>query len=187
MPTRQAFAVEMVGREDVANAVALNSAMFNGARVIGPAVAGLTIGAFGVADRLPHRRAELPRGHRRPVADARGGAAARRRSCPADIVREVFANLGEGLRYVRRDAGRALAVAVVGLVATFGMNFTILIPPLAQDVLHSDASGYGFLMAASGLGSLVAALAIAFTGGARRRRIALGAMVLGVAEVAHRA
>ena len=49
MPTRQAFAVEMVGREDIGNAVALNSAMFNGARVIGPAVAGITIGAFGVA------------------------------------------------------------------------------------------------------------------------------------------
>ena len=49
MPVRQSFAVEMVGREDIGNAVALNSAMFNGARVVGPAVAGLTIGAFGVA------------------------------------------------------------------------------------------------------------------------------------------
>ena len=56
MPVRQSFAIEMVGREDIGNAVALNSAMFNGARVVGPAVAGLTIGAFGVAAGLRDQR-----------------------------------------------------------------------------------------------------------------------------------
>ena len=67
MPVRQSFAIEMVGPRDVGNAVALNSAMFNGARVIGPAVAGLTIGAFGVAAAFAINAAELPRGHRRAL------------------------------------------------------------------------------------------------------------------------
>lgn len=182
MPTRQAFAVEMVGREDVSNAVALNSAMFNGARIIGPALAGLAIGAFGVpiaflidaisflavlAGLFLMREADL-----RPAP---------RFDRPTSAT-EVFSNLAEGLHYVRRTGIVLLAVVVIGVVATFGINFSILIPPLADDVLHVGASGYGFLMAASGLGSLVAALAIAF-GGTRAVRMLIGAAVLGVAEV----
>ena len=72
-----------------------------------------------------------------------------------------------------------LAVLVVGLVSTVGMNFSVIIPPYAQDVLHSDATGYGFLMAASGVGSLLAALWLAFGSGAQVRRIAYGAIMLG--------
>ncbi|MGH2463913.1 MAG: MFS transporter, partial [Candidatus Limnocylindrales bacterium] len=97
-------------------------------------------------------------------------------------VGEVFANLGDGLRYVRRTGLIMLAIAIVGVVATAGINFTILIPPLAADILHVGASGYGFLMAASGLGSLLAALAIAF-GGTRASRMLIGALVLGIAEI----
>jgi MFS family permease len=75
-----------------------------------------------------------------------------------------------------------LAVVIVGVVATFGINFTILVPPLAQGILHVGAEGYGFLMAASGVGSLLAALAIAF-GGTRPSRMLIGGLVLGVAEI----
>jgi MFS family permease len=183
MPTRQAFVVEMVGREDIPNAVALNSATFNGARIIGPAVAGLVIGAVGVPlafliDALSflavlvglwlmdERDLKLPPAIPRPHS-----------------VSEVMANLREGLVYVRDTRIVLLAVAVVGLVSTFGMNFTVLIPPLARDVLHSDAAGYGFLMAAAGVGSLTASLGIAFGGRARVGVIVLGAFLLGVAEV----
>ena len=67
MPTRQSFVVEMVGREDVANAVALNSAIFNGARIVGPAIAGLTIGAFDIAVAFLLNGRQLPRRHRRPT------------------------------------------------------------------------------------------------------------------------
>ncbi len=77
-----------------------------------------------------------------------------------------------------------MAVAVVGLVATFGMNFNVLIPPLAQDVLDSDAAGYGFLMTASGLGALAAAVALVLGGRPRPIRIALGGIVLGIASIA---
>ncbi len=184
MPTRQAFAVEMVGREDIQNAVAMNSATFNGARIIGPAIGGLVIGAFGVPlafliDALSflavliglwmmdERELRLPPVLPRPHS-----------------VSDVAENLREGLVYVRDTPLVLLAVAVIGLVSTFGMNFTVLVPPLAKDVLHSDAAGYGFLMAASGVGSLVAALTFAFNGRARAAIIVLGALLLGIAEVA---
>jgi MFS family permease len=108
---------------------------------------------------------------------------------PARIARpesaaEVVSQLREGLHYVRRTPVVFIAVVVVGLVATVGMNFSVVIPPLTQDVLHSDATGYGFLMAASGVGSLLAALWLAFGRGARPRYIAIGAVVLGLGEVA---
>lgn len=183
MPTRQSFVVEMVGREDVANAVGLNSAAFNAARVVGPAVAGLTIGMFDIAiaflvnglsyiaviagyfvmrdeDLRPAPRLPRPRS-----------------------IGEVGRNLAEGLEYVRRTHFVLLAVVVVGLVATFGMNFQVLIPPLAQDVLDSDAAGFGFLMAASGLGSVIAALSVAFSGRASPRILVGGALVLGLATI----
>jgi len=183
MPVRQSFAYEMVGPRDVGNAVALNSAMFNGARVVGPAIAGLTIGVFGIAIAFAINAASflavivglslmrdselrLPRLVPRPTS-----------------IREVFVHLAEGLRFVRTTPVVLLAVTVVGLVATVGMNFTVLIPPLAANVLHSDATGYGFLMTASGLGALGAAVALVIGGRPHPVRIAGGALVLGIASV----
>ena len=97
----------------------------------------------------------------------------------------VVENLREGLRFVRHTPIVLLAVTTVGLVATFGMNFQVVIPPLAQDVLGSDASGYGFLMTASGLGALVGGRRRSSSAGEPRPiRIALGAIVLGVASIA---
>ncbi|HEX7399535.1 MAG TPA: MFS transporter, partial [Candidatus Limnocylindrales bacterium] len=147
MPTRQAFVVEMVGREDVTNAVGLNSAMFNAARIVGPAIGGLLIGALGVtacfflnglsfvavivgllmmreSDLLPSVRLARP-----------------------TSVRGVADNLAEGLRYVRATPVVLLAVVLVGLVSTFAMNFNVVAPALAQTVLGVGASGLGFLMA----------------------------------------
>jgi MFS family permease len=183
MPTRQAFAVEMVGREDVGNAVALNSAMFNGARIVGPAIAGLVIGGFGVAPAflidafsfLAVLGALLAMNEdtlRMPPRVDRPGS-----------VRAVAANLAEGLHYVRTTGIVLLAVIVIGVVATFGMNFSIVIPPLAAGPLNVGAAGYGFLMAASGAGSLVAALLIAFRG-TRPSRMLTGALLLGAADCA---
>src|SRR4029079_15061883 len=93
-------------------------------------------------------------------------------------------NLAEGLTYVRRTPIVLLSVATVGLVATFGMNFNVLFPPLARQVLHSDASGYGFLMTASGIGALAASVLLVAAGRPRPVRIAGGAILLGVASLA---
>jgi MFS family permease len=184
MPTRQSFVIEMVGREAIGNAVALNSAVFNAARIVGPAVAGVLIGIFDIgvafainglsfvavlACLLAMRPAEL-----RPSV---------RVALPRSA-RAVVANLAEGLRYVRHTPLVLLAVGVVGLVSTAGMNFGVVIPAFAKDVMGTGAEGYGFLMAASGVGSLLAALTIAFRGRPDPRVIVAGAILLGVLEAA---
>ena len=184
MPVRQSFAVELVGRDHVGNAVALNSAMFNAARIVGPAAAGLAIGAFGVAAAfivnglsflavivglwlINDDELELPTRIDRPTT-----------------ARAVVDNLIAGLAYVRQTPVVLLAVVVVGTVATAAMNWNVLIPAFAQDELNSDAAGYGFLMAASGVGSLLAALRLVVGGRPRPSRLATGALILGVASVA---
>ncbi|NJD28802.1 MAG: MFS transporter [Chloroflexi bacterium] len=183
MPTRQAFAVEMVGREDIGNAIALNSAVFNMARIVGPAIGGLTIGAFGIPAAfllngisflavigaylvMRDRELQLPPSLPRP-----GSAGA------------VVENLVEGLGYVRRTGVVLMAIVMIAVVSTFAMNFTVLMPPLARDVLGLDATGFGFLMSAMGLGSLTAALGIAFAGRTGPRVIVAGAFALGLFEV----
>jgi MFS family permease len=184
MPVRQAFAIEMVGPRDVGNAVAINSAMFNGARVVGPAMAGLTIGAFGMApafaiNALSFLAVIVGLTAMRDDELHRPRLVPRPRSVGA-----VMENLREGLAFVRHTPIVLLAVTTVGLVATFGMNFQVVIPPLAQDVLGSDAAGYGFLMTASGIGALAAAVALVVAGKPRPSRIALGAIALGLASIA---
>ena len=184
MPTRQSFVVEMVGREDVANAVGLNSAVFNGARIVGPAIAGLTIGAFDISVAFLLNGISF-------IAVIVGYAMMRDEELDSppvlDRPRTVHAvgrTLAEGIRYVRRTDLVLLATVTVGLVSLFGMNFGVIIPALARDVLHTDATGYGFLMAASGIGSLIAALSIAFSARSTPAMIARGALILGVAEIA---
>ncbi|MFL5750227.1 MAG: MFS transporter, partial [Chloroflexota bacterium] len=183
MPTRQAFAVEMVGRDDITNAVGLNSAVFNASRIVGPAVAGLLIGAFDISvafllNGISYIAVIVAYLLMRP---------AELRPAPTMVrptsVRGVFSSLAEGASYVRQTPAVLLAVTVVGLVATFGMNFQVLTPPLADDVLHVGASGYGFLMAASGLGSTVAALWIAFQRRVSPAPIVVGAIALGLGSI----
>jgi MFS family permease len=183
MPARQSFAVEMVGREDVANAVGLNSALFNASRILGPAAAGLLIGATDISiaflingisfiavivSYLSMRDSEL-----RPMPPL-----VRPRTWAA-----VVENLAEGARYVRQTPLVLLAVTIVGLVATFGMNFQVLVPPLADSILHVGASGFGFLMAASGVGSTIAALWVAFTRRPSPAVIVWGAIALGLGSI----
>lgn len=184
MPTRQAFVMEIVGREDVANAIALNSAMFNAARIVGPAVAGLVIGAVGVTVCFLLNGMSF-------VAVIAGLAAMRdkdlhlgRRLARPHSVGDVGANLAEGLRYVRHTPVVLLAVCLVGLISTLGMNFNVLMPAMADNVLDVGASGFGFLMAAMGFGSLVAALGVAALRRPRLSVLLVGGFALGVLEFA---
>ncbi|HUG48115.1 MAG TPA: MFS transporter [Candidatus Limnocylindria bacterium] len=184
MPVRQAFVVEMVGREDIGNAVALNSAVFTGTRVVGPAIAGLLIAAVGlaplffinavtylavIAGLLLMRVEEL-------VAPAERAVMQRN-------ARIVLGQLGEGIGYVRHSAPILLSISVLGVVATVALNFQVLIPVLARDVLGGQADVFGFLMAASGVGSLISALSIAFGQRPTLRLLLVGAAAVGVAMI----
>ena len=182
MPTRQSFVVEMVGSDDIANAVALNSAVFNGARIIGPAIGGVLIAVLGtsfcfilnglsygavVIGLLAMRDSELV-----PAA---------RLAMPRSLA-AVRANLGEGLRYVWRTPVVLLAVSVIGFVSTFGMNFNVILPVMAATVLNVGPNGFGYLYASMGAGALVAAVSVAMLERPRLRVLIGGGMVLGAAE-----
>jgi MFS family permease len=184
MPVRQSFFSEMVPVDEVGRAVAFNSAMFNGARVIGPAIGGVLIGVIGVAGcfavnalsflavlvaLLLMREVELhpaPRG-------------VRPRS-----VRAVATSLAEGLRYVRNTPIIALCVFVIGVISGVAMNFNVIIPPLARLTLQIGAPGLGALMAAVGFGSLAGALTVAALSEPRRSMIVIGGALLGLFSVA---
>jgi len=157
VPARQSFVIEMVGKQDLMNAIALNSSVFNGAAVVGPSVAGVIIGAAGVpvcflANSVSYLAA---------VA-----ALLLMRDLPA-VVREQHdqrwrQRLAEGAAYVVREPIVGLLLIDVAVFSLFAMNRLTLIPLFADQVLHAGASGFGFLMASMGLGALVGALTLAF-------------------------
>ncbi len=184
MPVRQSFVVEMVGREDVANAVALNSAVFNGARIVGPALAGLLIGAVGLAACfLLNAASYLAVLVGLFLMRVQELLAVARPPRPGSL-RGVGDQLAEGLRYVRRTPTILLAISVLGIVSTVALNFQVVIPVFAKSVLHGDASTYGYLMAASGIGSLIAALLIAYGLRPTLRLLLTGAALVGAALLA---
>ena len=183
-PTRQAFLKEMVGRDDVVNAIALNSATVNVTKIVGPAVAGLAIAAFGVSTAFFLNGLSF-------IAVIAGLLAMRPRdlhtAAPVAFPRTVpavVANLAEGLGYIRGTPQVRLTLAVIGIVSTAAINFTVVIPPLARDVLDAGPSGYGFLMAAAGVGSVTSAIVLAFRGRPGMGLIGAGAITLGVFEAA---
>lgn len=155
MPTRQAFVVEMVGKDDLMNAIALNSSLFNAARIIGPAVAGVLLAAVGPAAAFGINSLSY--------LAVITGLLMMKLGPHVDVVRgRGLQQLREGLSYVRSTENILRPILLVGLIATFGMNFNVWIPLLAKQDLNSGAGGFGLLMAASGVGSLAGALALAF-------------------------
>jgi MFS family permease len=159
IPGRQAFLVDMVGKEDLMNAIALNSSMFNGARIIGPAIAGILVAKIGegwcffgngvsyvaVIIGLLMMRVERP---------------ARRASTASP-----WTHLLEGFRFVRYTAPIRAILVLLGLVSLVGMPYTILMPIFADKILHGGARGLGILMGATGVGALFGALTLASRSG----------------------
>ena len=171
MPTRQSFVVEMVGPQDVPNAVALNSTMFNIARIAGPALGGVLVATVGTAicfyvnaasflavlvALVLMRTADL-----HSVAPRRDG--------------RVLPELVEGLRYARRTPDVFLIIITLGFLGTFGYNFNIVVPLIAKYVVDSGPAGLGALTAAMGVGSLVAALFLAYRSRPSRKVLLLSA------------
>jgi MFS family permease len=156
LPARQAFVVEMVGREDLLNAIALNSSLINGARIVGPALAGITIAALGegwcffangisflavFAGLLAMRDLE-------PAAGAPSKAS-------------PFAHIVEGFVYVGSAPPVRVLLSMLGLVSVMGMPYATLMPALADHVLGRGVDGVGLLMGATGVGAMLGALTLA--------------------------
>ena len=183
MPVRQSFFAEMVPLAEVGRAVAFNSAMFNAARVIGPAIGGVLIGVIGVAACFGLNAASFLAVLLALVAIRENELHAAPRGGRLRSALAVRANLVEGLRYVARTPVIALCVFTIGSVSGVAMNFNVVIPELARGVLDVGASGLGFLMASVGLGSLCGAL---FAAAQRRPQVilvVLGGGILGLLTV----
>jgi MFS family permease len=179
MPTRQSFYLEMVGPDDLTNAMSLNTATFTGTRIVGPAIAGVLIGLLGtgpvflinavsylavVVALVSMRVGELH--PRQRVARAKG-------------------QIRAGIRYVWRTPELRLPIALMLFVFLFAFNFTVLLPLFAVRTFHGTSSTYGLILSLFGAGSLVGALVMASR--ALRpdpRRLAMLGVALGVASVA---
>jgi len=162
VPGRQSFIIEMVGREDLMNGIALNSAVFNGARIIGPAIAGLLISAVGIAAcfylnalsyvaiiiMLGMMRIDRPEEKPKP--------------------RPVLKELHEGLIYVRKTPVVLYFILMVAITSLFAIPYIALMPIFARDILHIGAKGLGVLMGCAGVGALIGALSLATFGGSGR-------------------
>jgi len=158
LPSRQSFTIEMVGREDLQNAIALNSVSFNAARIVGPAVAGILIAWIGEAGcffmnslsflaviiSLSIIRTEM-----KPVPGT-----------GTSLMKDVK----EGLVYLRQNTVLMVIIMMIAVSSLFGMSYNVLMPVFAKDVLKVGAQGLGFLMAGSGCGALLGAFTVASQG-----------------------
>lgn len=170
-PTRQAFAVELVGKEAVVNAVALNSMLFNASRIIGPAIAGLMIAYIGIAPTLFMNAISFLA----VIAGLLMMDTNAFRAAPQRSTGPMLQRLREGLQYSWRTPQVLLIMIVVASIGTFGYNFSVTLPLIAGFVLHTSATGFGGLGAFLGIGSLAAATSTAFAREVTTRRLLLGA------------
>jgi MFS family permease len=155
LPARQSFVGELVGKGDLMNAIALNATVFNGARVVGPAVAGLLIARYGVAPAFLLNGLSFL-GVLAALAAIRNEGAPRPRAA-ATLGQEIF----QGVRYAAATPLIGLILGLLLVVSLFVLNFNVLVPLVARDVLHEGARGFGLLMASLGLGAVAGALTLA--------------------------
>src|SRR5271167_2724259 len=179
IPGRQAFLVDMVGKDDLMNAIALNSSMFNGARIIGPAIAGILVARIGegwcfFANAVSYIAVIiglllLKLG---PLRTAPKGSS-------------PFEHIVEGFRYVWRTAPLHALILLIGLVSLVAVPYSVLMPIFADRVLHRGAHGLGILMGAAGVGALFGALTLAVRQSLRGlgRVVGLSAVGFGVSLI----
>jgi len=156
-PTRQAFVVELVGREHLQNAIALNSSLFNSARIIGPAIGGIVITAVGIGQAfLFNGLSFIPL-----IVGLLFLRPGQFYAVPQPQRGNIFRQLGAGVRYAVGTPEVLLILMTMAVMGTFGYNFNTILPLIAKYVLHAGALGLGILTSALGVGALVAALGVA--------------------------
>jgi len=171
IPTRQSFMVELVGKEELMNAIALNSSIFNAARVVGPAIAGALIGAVGVAPLFFLNGVSY-------VAVIAALLAMRLAPFqPRPSTGSAWAGFREVVGFLRSNRRVETLIVLTATFSVFGFPYLVMMPVFARDVLHVGAAGYGALTAAVGGGAMLGALAIAVN--SRRITHRGGLMVIG--------
>jgi MFS family permease len=176
IPGRQSFLIDMVGKEDLMNAIALNSSMFNGARIIGPAIAGILVAKIGegwcfAANSISY------------IAVIVGLLLMHVHCAPRASKQSPIEDIIEGFRWVNHTRVIRALLLLLGLVSLVGMPYTVLMPIFADRILHGGARGLGILMGATGMGALFGALTLAAkTGGVKGlgRWVAISCMSLGI-------
>jgi MFS family permease len=167
MPARQTFVIEMVGKKDLMNGIGLNSAIFNAARIVGPAIAGILMAGLGIGYCFLINAASFipvitglffirPAFSYRSVSD-----------------KNIFHEVHEGLKYVLSEKLLFNIILTVFVVGTFIMNFNVLVPVYTKEALKQGEVGFGLLMSSMGIGSLFGALLIAARSISGPKRIVL--------------
>lgn len=180
VPARQSFVIELAGREALTNAIALNSAIFNGGRIIGPAIAGIIMGAWGpmwcflinglsfigviaILIFIP----SIPQDTK--TASKKGN---------------VWPEIKEGLFYIQRTSKILLSISLLAFMSAIAMNMNVLVPIMAKMELNQQALGYGILMSTMGFGALIGALTVAVrSGNPQWKTVFTGAMGLAVSSI----
>jgi MFS family permease len=178
-PARQSFPIELVGRDEVANAVALNSTLFNTSRIAGPSLAGIAIATIGVAGCFWLNAVSF-------LGTICALTAMKPQlffSVPARQRGRTLGLLRDGVVYAWRTPAVCVLMIQLFFFGTFAYNFNVVLPLLAKFTLHTSSLGYGFLFAALGAGSLVTALTLAYTRMHSQRTIFLGGAALVVAMI----
>lgn len=158
MPARQALYTDLVEREDLFNAIALNSSVFNGARIIGPAIGGFVVAQLGEAPAFSINAITY-------LAVIAGLLLMRiQPQLRSEITGKGLQDLKKGLQYLVREKRVLGLVIMIAALSLVGFSYLTLIPVFAQDVLGIGAEGFGGLLAAQGVGALIAALSLAFKG-----------------------
>jgi len=180
IPARQAFLMDMVGREDLMNAIALNSSMFNGARVIGPAIAGVVVAWVGEGWCFF--------GNAVSYIAVIAGLLMMKITHPVKLAAEgsPLEHILEGFRFAANATPIRAILLLLGLVSLVGMPYSVLMPVFAKEILHGGARELGWLMGATGIGALFGALTLAARAGLKGlgRVIALCAGGFGVSLIA---
>ena len=174
-PARQSFMSEMVGPDNLRNAVSLNSVLVNAARVVGPAVAGLLIATVGTGVCFLINGASFAAVVASLLTLDRGALH------PSEPALRAAGQLREGLRYVARTADLAIPLAMMALVGCLAYEFQVSLPVMARSALHAGASGFGFMTAAMGVGAVFGGLLVAWRGRTGVRPLTIAAAAFGVA------
>ncbi|AIS53326.1 major facilitator superfamily MFS_1 [Thermoanaerobacter kivui] len=157
MPARQSFIIDLVGKKDLMNAIALNSAVFNAARIIGPGIAGILIGKLGYAVCFYLNSASFIAVIIGLILITVEGITPKTN----DAKTKIFEDLRDGLIYIKNTPVILTTILMIAILSTFSMNFNVLVPVFTKNILHREATDYGFLMSSMGIGALIGALTLA--------------------------